>query len=186
MRSLAAYIHYILALIPWWHWAMIAVLAVAAFVLARRRRTVYGAVVLGVTVFIALFLLETTVVLRCCDLLPYFPGHDFRVALKDLFNGSKMRRSELFSNFAVFVPFGICLEECFATAKRRFGFWRRIGWATLIGLALSLCVECLQWVLRVGFFELTDLVLNTLGAFAGAALAGVGRMCWVSEQRLSK
>ena len=70
MRSLAAYIHYILALIPWWHWAMIAVLAVAAFVLARRRRTVYGAVVQGITVS---------------------------------------------------VPFGICLEECFATAKRRRG-----------------------------------------------------------------
>ena len=175
MRSLAAYIHSILALIPWWHWAMIVVLAMAAFVLARRRRTVYGAVVLGVTVFVALFLLETTVVLRCCNLLPYFPGQSFRVALTDLFNGSKARRTELFSNFAVFVPFGICLEECFATAKRRRGFWRRTGWATLGGFALSLCVECLQWVLGVGFFELTDLVLNTLGAFAGALLAAAVR-----------
>ncbi len=186
VRSLAAYIHYILALIPWWHWAVMGVVAVASFVLARRRRTVYGAVMLGITVFCGLFLLETTVVLRCCDLLPYFPGHDFRVALVDLLNGSKARRTELFSNFAVFVPFGFCLAESLATAKRRRGFWHRTGWATLGGFALSLCVECLQWVLGVGFFELTDLVLNTLGAFAGAALAGVGRMCRVSEQRLSK
>ena len=175
MRSLAAYIHYILVLIPWWHWAVMGVLAVVAFVLARRRRTVYGAVMLGITVFCGLFLLETTVVLRCCNLLPYFPGQSFRVALVDLFNGSKARRTELFSNFAVFVPFGICLAESLATAKRRRGFWRRTGWGTLGGFALSLCVECLQWVLGVGFFELTDLVLNTLGAFAGATLAGVGR-----------
>ena len=156
-------------------WVMMGVVAVAAFVLARRRRTVYGAVILGITVFCGLFLLETTVVLRCCNLLPYFPGQSFRVALVDLFNGSKARRTELFSNFAVFVPFGICLAESLATAKRRFGFWRRIGLATLGGFALSLCVECLQWVLGVGFFELTDLVLNTLGSCAGALLAAAVR-----------
>ena len=45
------------------------------------------------------------------------------------------------------------------------------------GLSLSLCIESLQLLLRVGFFELTDLVMNTLGAFVGALIsAGVRKV----------
>ena len=39
---------------------------------------------------------------------------------------------------------------------------------TLAAFGLSLCMECLQLVLRVGFFELTDLALNTVGGGVGA------------------
>lgn len=171
--SLASYIHYILALIPWWHWVLMGAVAVGVFLLARRSRPAFGAVALGMTVFVGLFLLETAIVLRCCGLLPYIPGHDFRLGLKDLFQGSRVRRAELISNIAVFVPFGFFLAVWLASAKKRRGFWRRLGLATLGGFALSLCIECLQLVLRVGFFEVTDLVLNTFGAFVGALLEGV-------------
>ena len=34
-----------------------------------------------------------------------------------------------------------------------------------------MCIECLQLVLRVVFFEVTDLVMNTVGAGVGAGLA---------------
>ena len=45
---------------------------------------------------------------------------------------------------------------------------------TLAGFGLSLTIECLQLLLHVGFFELTDLVMNTVGAFVGALVsAGV-------------
>ena len=44
-------------------------------------------------------------------------------------------------------------------------------YSTLAGFGLSLCIECLQLLLRVGFFELTDLVMNTLGAFVGVLIS---------------
>ena len=57
----------------------------------------------------------------------------------------------------------------------RFELNWRIGWATLSGFGLSLCIEFLQLMFRLGFFELTDLVLNTVGTFLGAGLVvGVG------------
>ena len=53
---------------------------------------------------------------------------------------------------------------------------------TLAGFGLSLTIECLQLLLHVGFFELTDLVMNTLGAFVGALIsAGLRKV--VGERR---
>ena len=76
----------------------------------------------------------------------------------------------MISNIAVFVPFGFFLSEFLASAKRlRPG--RRFWLATLAGFGLSLCIESLQLLLHVGFFELTDLVLNTVGTFVGAGVA---------------
>lgn len=46
---------------------------------------------------------------------------------------------------------------------------------TLAGFGLSLTIECLQLLLHVGFFELTDLVMNTVGAFVGALVAVILR-----------
>ena len=77
---------------------------------------------------------------------------------------------EMLANFTAFIPFGLFLSEFLVSAKR-FSAGRRLGLATLAGFGLSLCIECLQLLLRVGFFELTDLVMNTLGAFVGAFIS---------------
>ena len=77
-------------------------------------------------------------------------------------------------NIVVFVPFGFFFSE-FISSTTRLSAWRRLGYATLASFGLSLCLECLQLFLRVGFFELTDLVLNTAGGFIGAGLALLGR-----------
>ena len=88
---------------------------------------------------------------------------------------------EMLANFAAFIPFGFFLSEFLASAKR-FSAGRRLRLATLAGFGLSLCIECLQLLLRVGFFELTDLVMNTLGAFVGALIsAGLRKV--VGERR---
>ena len=79
------------------------------------------------------------------------------------------------------IPFGLFLSEFLASAKR-FSVGRRLGLATLAGFGLSLCIECLQLLLRVGFFELTDLVMNTLGAFAGAGVAIIVRKVFVNRK----
>ena len=56
----------------------------------------------------------------------------------------------------------------------------------MAGFGLSLCIECLQLLLRVGIFELTDLVMNTLGEFIGALIsAGLRKVVWERRHGLS-
>ena len=60
------------------------------------------------------------------------------------------------------------------TSINQFSAGRRLGLATLAGFGLSLSIECLQLFLRVDFFELTDLVMNMVGAFVGALISAGG------------
>ncbi len=78
----------------------------------------------------------------------------------------------MLSNILAFIPFGFFLSG-FLASTRRIGSWRRIGVATLAGLGLFLGIECLQLSLHVGFFEVTDLLMNTLGSAIGAGMAVV-------------
>ena len=48
---------------------------------------------------------------------------------------------------------------------------RLTGRVALAANGLSLCIESLQLILRLGVFEVTDLVLNTLGGFVGALIS---------------
>ena len=77
-------------------------------------------------------------------------------------------------NVTAFVPFGFFLSEFFSE-MRGLTVGKRFDYVVLGAFGLSLVIECLQLVLRVGIFEVTDLVLNTLGAAVGAAVAMAGR-----------
>jgi len=117
-----------------------------------------------------LFLLDTAVGIRFLGLMKYTTGHNLRLDFSRIFQKSGQGPVESLCNVAVFVPFGIFLSEFLASAKRlRPG--RRLGLVTLAGFGLSLCIESLQLVLKVGFFEVTDLVMNTVGAFVGALMS---------------
>ena len=66
-------------------------------------------------------------------------------------------------NVAAFVPFGLFLPLLSAKCGR---LWRTVFYS----LELSLAVETLQLVLRVGTFDVDDLLLNTLGGMLGILL----------------
>ena len=102
--------------------------------------------------------------------MKHMSGYDLGFDFSRLFCKIGLGPAEMISNIAAFIPFGLFLSEFLASAKR-FSAGRRLGLATLAGFGLSLCIECLQLLLRVGFFELTDLVMNTLGALVGGCLA---------------
>lgn len=89
-------------------------------------------------------------------------GHNLTLDFTRMFRKSGQGPVETLSNIAVFVPFGFFLGEWLASSNRT-GSWRRVGLVTLAAFGLSLCIECLQLVLHVGFFEVTDLVMNTVG-----------------------
>lgn len=63
-------------------------------------------------------------------------------------------------NMVAFMPFGFFLPE----------IWDQVNhWytTTLLGFVFSLCIETTQLIFRVGSFDVDDLLLNTIGAFAG-------------------
>lgn len=66
-------------------------------------------------------------------------------------------------NVAAFVPFGVFLP-IFSEESRKL--WR----AVLYSFELSLLVEVLQLVTRVGSFDVDDLLLNTVGGLLGFLL----------------
>lgn len=63
-------------------------------------------------------------------------------------------------NVAAFIPFGIFIIP---VSGRKFGF----AAAMFAVFDVSLCVEIIQLVTRVGSFDVDDLILNTLGGLAG-------------------
>ena len=63
-------------------------------------------------------------------------------------------------NIAAFVPLGAYLA---------FRSGRSVALITLIGALSSAAIEALQFMFVVGFTEIDDVVLNTLGALLGAA-----------------
>ena len=175
--ALQAYRRAILSHIPCWHWGVIGGLAIAltVFLLLRKRVSIYGAVCLGITVLVGLILLDAAVVARALRVFPHeFVGIDLGAEGHRLIHGGQARRVEMLSNLAVFIPFGFFLSEFLASTKR-FGAWRRILLSTLAALGLSLCIEVLQLVLKVGYFEVTDLVMNTMGGFLGAGASALLR-----------
>lgn len=181
---LQLYVGGILAHISMVHLAIIGVLSMALTVilLIRKKRSEYGAIALGITLFFGMVLLDTAVLIRWCG----GENHVARISLESEFfrfsQGGKIRQVEMLANVAAFVPFGLFLSEFLASSKR-LSAGRRLGLSTLAGFGLSLCIECLQLLLRVGFFELTDLVMNTLGAFVGALIsAGVRKVMGGGEK----
>ena len=130
--------------------------------LIRKKCSVYGAIALGLTVFMGLF--------RYLGIMKHAAGHDLTLDFSRMFRKSGQGPVETLSNIAVFVPFGFFLGEWLASSNRT-GSWRRVGLVTLAVFGLSLCIECLQLVLHVGFFEVTDLVMNTFGGFFGVLIS---------------
>lgn len=63
-------------------------------------------------------------------------------------------------NIVVFMPIGMFLPSLFSRC-------RNIIFTTILSLELSLCVEIVQLITKVGSFDVDDLLLNTLGGICG-------------------
>lgn len=63
-------------------------------------------------------------------------------------------------NVAVFIPLGFALPVLFEHIR---GFWQVL----ILSFAISLLAETMQLVLKVGCFDVDDLLLNTIGGCIG-------------------
>ena len=169
---LLSYIRETLAYVPWTHWAFIGVfsLGLSLFFLKRKKSSAYGVIALSVSSFISLFLLDAAVVIRYFGMMHHVSGYDLTLSFSRFWQRNGQGLAEIISNIAVFIPLGFFLSEFLSTTKR-IRPWRRLESVTMVSFCLSLCTECLQLILHVGFFELKDLVLNTVGGFIGAGLS---------------
>lgn len=70
-------------------------------------------------------------------------------------------------NVAAFVPFGTFLPIFSVRCRRFFN-------VALFSFELSLCVETLQLIFKVGSFDVDDLILNTLGGIVGFCIYALG------------
>lgn len=172
ISTIETYIRGILILVPKTHWAVIDVvsLGMMVFLAFRKKCSVYGAIAFGIVLYVGLLLLDTAVVIRYCGVMSHETGYNLTLDFSRLLCNSGTGLSEIISNLVVFIPFGFFLSE-FLSSTKRLSAGRLLGLVTLVTFSLSLFIECLQLLLRVGFFELIDLVMNTLGAFVGAGLA---------------
>lgn len=64
-------------------------------------------------------------------------------------------------NLVLFVPLGLLAYQLLRDVRR----------TAALGLAISLCIEVLQFVFALGISDTDDLLLNTFGALIGALLA---------------
>lgn len=63
-------------------------------------------------------------------------------------------------NICVFVPWGVFLPKLFEKC-------RKLPLVLLLSFELSLVVEIIQLIMRVGCFDVDDLLLNTIGGILG-------------------
>lgn len=68
-------------------------------------------------------------------------------------------------NIAFFIPFGVLVFMLLA------GTARPLRVATATGFAVSLGIEVAQYVFALGYSDVDDIFMNTLGAFLGAWIA---------------
>lgn len=92
--------------------------------------------------------------------------------------GSRSFIFQNIGNIILFVPIGVIAALFFR---------QNIKQSILIGFALSLIIECCQWLFWLGSFEFDDLIHNSIGAGIGAYLAdrtAVGE--WLKQQVVDK
>ena len=76
-------------------------------------------------------------------------------------------RMEIVLNYILFIPLGCLLHLCFG---EKFGL--RV---VIAGLLLSVSIEIVQLVFRIGLFEFDDMIGNTLGCLIGAVVGKATR-----------
>ena len=150
-------------------------LVLIIILLLRKRVSIYGSITLGLVAFTALFLLDIAVIVRLSGARVPNPGINLGAEYRRLINGGERFWFLALFNVGVFAPLGFFLSE-YLSEVRISGFKKQIGYVALCGLGMSICIEGLQLILRVGFFELSDLVLNTFGAVVGASLSAIARL----------
>ncbi len=161
---------------PWWHWAVMLVVAFGVALALRKKKnlSVHATVSFAFTVFVGLFLVDGIVLDRLPSQHKFFSGLDLITEYHRLIECNELQMNSMLLNVLVFIPFGFFLYEYVSEAGHQ-AVVKNLKSVIMFTFLLSMSIELAQWILKVGFLELTDMILNTIGAALGATLAFVGR-----------
>ena len=79
-----------------------------------------------------------------------------------LFSNGRVDKAELILNVVIFIPLGIYVGVLFKNRTWRHKF--------LIFALISLMFEGLQFIFKIGAFDITDVITNTIGGLVGLLL----------------
>lgn len=169
ISSLITYLRICFPRLPIEHWAAIIVLSSVITVLfnIRNSTSISSFISFGATVFITLFLLDATIGIRLSGERLHNPCIDIYAEYLRLVHGNKGHRFLLLFNLVAFIPFGFFLY-IFVNSSWSVNLRQRLKCIFYSTLGFSFSIEFFQMILRIGYFELTDLVLNTIGGLVGA------------------
>ena len=149
-------------------WIIIAVVVILLLLFRHKREQLIG----NLLIVYILFLFASTVLSRSTV------QHNTSSELINLdligtwvkrFTGDDYSRSELLLNFCMLLPVGILFP--WATKKG-------LAITALFGFVLIVLIESAQLLTGRGWFELTDIVDNTIGVMIGYALSRAGAAVW--------
>ena len=146
-------------------------LLIVIFLAYNGEGRVYNSTALCITVFLGLYLLDALAIIRIGSSFVAHSGIDVRSEAQRLISGEEEALVLMLFNTVALVPFGFVLSEFIGSKYPNK--WHCLGCVALVAFGLSLCIESIQLFFHVGIFELTDLVLNTVGAIIGAVLSMV-------------
>lgn len=125
---------------------------------------------LALLVWIILFKLQFSVSaidkIRNVNLIPFYYADEI---------GTRLHVTEVLENVLIFIPFGIylCMLKREPCLKMKFG---------IIFLS-SLALEIFQYILAVGWTDVTDLMTNTCGGMAGVGFYWLAVKVFGSRRR---
>ena len=171
--------------LPIEHWIIIGAISLILPLLfwPRIKCSFYGFITLVFTSIIGLYLLDALAINRICNYKYGFSGLDLGAEIQRWVHGPEKNRISMLFNVISFIPFGYFLSESiFETTIINNKHCLRI--VILVSFGISFCIEFFQFVFHVGYFELTDLILNTIGALIGSIIALSGRKVWAIMRQI--
>lgn len=124
---------------------------------------------IGWTCFITFLFITYLFVVICLTLFSREPGTrgTVNLVLLSSLEGSADRISIAVENMVMLAPFGILMPLV-------MGWSRKWYFVILTGALLSLAIETVQLVTGCGYFELDDILFNTLGVVIGYVVWRIG------------
>lgn len=95
------------------------------------------------------------------------------------FRGDSSLGREIILNVGLFAPLGFLAASAFQKTGKR-----RIFFAVVLGLCLSVCIEFSQLWFHLGLAELDDILNNTLGTVIGAGAERI--LCAITKEKLRR
>lgn len=131
--------------------------------MSKETRKVLSAMLLGISVAVILWI---TIFQRegvTENPLSYHPFHTLYDFWKDI--TSSGIKGNFLGNILIFIPVGIFYPMTFGT--RDYHAKKNTIRSVMFGFSLSLLIELTQLIFSKGYFEIDDMILNTIGSLIG-------------------